>query len=283
MSPGWRAHFAAVLGMSRCHYYQRATRQVKRDEADIQLLRAAHQAHPYYGVRRLSIYLDWSHNKTRRLRTQAGIMIERPLKKRRMRTLVAEIKPAINAIKQYAVLRDPQHPQAGLSYQPMTEQNIWVQDFSYLWFTKCWHYLALVVQLKTRQILGWSLGLRHSSDLTLNDLTRALSKYRAPNILHNDQGSEYLSHRHAKLCQELNIVLSCSNKSSPWENGFMERVFATIKLELGALSQYQDLGLLHEAIALTIHYYNNQRIHTAFNMPPNDYAKLLRQLETRCL
>jgi len=282
VSLGWRSHFAAVLGVSRSHYYHKPIRRSERDQADIQLLQAAHQEHPYYGVRRLAIYLDWSKNKTRRLRTKAGIIVLHSAKRRRVRSVMGEIEPTINAISQYAVLRNPESPDKGLSYQPMTKQNIWVQDFSYLWFARCWHYLALVVQLKTRQIIGWCLGMRHNSDLTFTALINALNNHEAPDILHNDQGNEYLSYRNIELCQQRGIILSCSNKSSPWENGFMERVFATIKLELGPLTQYADLGLLYEAIALTIHYYNNTRIHTAFNMSPNDYAKHLHKLETTC-
>jgi putative transposase len=170
-----------------------------------------------------------------------------------------------------------------MSYEPMTQQSIWVQDFTYLWFERSWHYLAAVVQLKTRQIVGWKLGLRHSSELTHAALLDALSKHNPPSILHNDAGSEYLSYKHEQLCQQMNIILSCSNKGSPWENGFMERVFGTIKLELGPMGQYSDLGALYEGIALSIHYYNTKRIHSALKMSPNDYAASLSQVETVCL
>ena len=157
----------------------------------------------------------------------------------------------------------------------MVNAEAWVQDFTHVWFDRNHHYLAVVMSLKTREIVGWRLGLRHTSELTHEALTDALSRHAAPAILHSDQGSEYLSYKHQLLCQRMEIQLSCSNKSSPWQNGFMERWFGNFKREFYP-SQYKDLPQLHEAVALHIHYYNTQRIHTALDMTPAAYAAALK-------
>jgi transposase InsO family protein len=154
----------------------------------------------------------------------------------------------------------------------------WVQDFTYLWFERRWYYLAAVMDLKTRQIVGWQLGARHTSDLTYAAVVDALSKHPKPTILHSDQGSEYLSYKHQEFCQRRGIRLSCSAKSSPWQNGYMERVLGTVKREIGDLNKFKDLAELHEAVGLAIYYYNNKRIHTALRMSPVDYAKRLKRL-----
>jgi len=261
--------------MSRSSYYQPPTVLAARDERAVAELKAVHQEHPLYGVRRFVLELGWSANKARRIRTLAGIRVARPAKKRRYKAGQPEIAAPPNALRQYAVFRDEARPQAGMDYAGMTESGGWVQDFTYLWFNRSWHYLALVVNLKTRQVLGWKLGMSHSSELTYAALLDALSKYPAPYILHSDQGSEYLSYKHQLLCQRLEITLSCSAKSSPWQNGFMERLVGTVKAELPPLSSLKDLGELHEAIALTIHYYNHKRIHTALHMSPSAYAESL--------
>lgn len=148
----------------------------------------------------------------------------------------------------------------------MTKSGGWVQDFTYLFFERSWHYLAVVLDLKTRQVVGWRLGLSHSSELTHAALLDALSKYPAPTILHSDRGSEYLSFKHQLLCDKMEITLSCSKPDSPWQNGFMERFFGTIKPEIDKLSQYKNIAELHEAVALAIYYYNNKRIHTTLKM-----------------
>jgi len=74
----------------------------------------------------------------------------------------------------------------------------------------------------------------------------------------------------------MEIQLSASNKSSPWQNGFMERWFGGFKREMGNLAQYQDLSQLHEAIAMQIYYYNHKRIHSALRMSPAAYAAQLK-------
>jgi putative transposase len=266
----------AILGIGHSSYYARPQTQRERDERAVNEVREAHLRHPLYGVRRLSLHLGWSQNKARRIRTLAGITIARPSKKKRHGSSApAEILAAPNALKRFAHYRNEHRPQDGMSYAGMVDSGGWVQDFTYLWFQRSWHYLAVVLDLKTRQIVGWRLGLRHSSELTLAALQDALVKYPAPTILHSDQGSEYLSYKHQLMCDRYEITLSCSKRANPWQNGFMERFFGSFKPELGKLSHYHDLGELHEAIALTVHYYNTERIHTSLKMSPAAYAASL--------
>jgi putative transposase len=227
-------------------------------------------------VRRLSLHLGWSHHKARRIRSLAGVHIVRPSKKKRYGSSApAEILAAPNALKRFAHYRNLARPQDGMSYAGMADSGGWVQDFTYLWFERSWHYLAVVLDLKTRQVVGWQLGMRHSSELTLAALTDALAKYPAPTILHSDQGTEYLSYKHQLVCDRYEVTLSCSTRASPWQNGFMERFFGSFKPELGKLSQYKDVAQLYEAIALTVHYYNHDRIHLALQMSPAAYAASL--------
>jgi putative transposase len=239
-------------------------------------LEAAHEQHPFYGVYRLALHLGWNVKKARQIRTLAGVVIDRPRKKRRIRGGgKAEIAVPPNILQRYARFKDELRPQDGMDYADMVNAHAWVQDFTYLWFQGSWHYLAVVLDLKTRQAVGWRLGTRHTSELTYSALLDALSKHPPPAILHSDQGSEYLSYLHQLLCERLEIQLSCSNKSSPWQNGYMERWFGNFKRELGNPNQYQDLPQLYEAIALQIHYYNTERIHNALGMSPAAYAASL--------
>ncbi len=154
----------------------------------------------------------------------------------------------------------------------MTEFGAWVQDFTHIWFMGMWIYVATVLELKTRRILGWSLGIRHDKDLVHRAILDALSKYSPPPILHSDQGSEYLSYRLRDLCSKLEIKLSCSDRGSPWQNGFKERFYSTLKDELGDVKRFRDIAELYEGVALTIYYYNHKRIHTALKMSPMTYA-----------
>jgi putative transposase len=164
-----------------------------------------------------------------------------------------------------------------MDYSRMTgEANAWAQDFTYLRIRSGMFYLALVMDLTTREILSWKLGANHSSGLTHIALIQALHSNPAPAILHSDRGSEYLSERHATTCTRFGIMLSASKPGSPWQNGFMERCIKSIKEELGPLAQYQDINDLYIGIARAIAYYNNERIHLALKTTPAAYAAGLR-------
>ena len=253
----------------------RPTKQATHDDRDIAELRAAHEIHPFYGVDRLALHLGWNKKKARRIRNLAGVAVPTPTKKRRGKVGRAEIAAPLNILQRYARFRDELRPQDGLDYQGMLDAHAWVQDFTYLWFEKRWHYLAVVLDLKTRQVVGWKLGTRHTSELTLAALADALRKHEPPTILHSDQGSEYLSYKPQLMCGRYEIQLSASAKASPWQNGYMERWFGGFKPELGKLTNYKDVAELHEAIALQIHYYNTKRIHSALKMSPAAYAASL--------
>lgn len=256
----------------------RPTKQAASDTRAIAELRLAHEMHPFYGVDRLALHLGWNKKKTRRIRNLAGVAVPTPAKKRRGgRAGKAQIAAPLNILQRYVKFRNELRPQDGLDYQDMVDAHAWVQDFTYLWFEKRWHYLAVVLDLKTRQVVGWKLGTRHTSELTLAALQDALRKHASPAILHSDQGSEYLSYAHELVCDRYEIQLSASAKASPWQNGYMERWFGGFKPELGRLTNYQDIAELHEAIALQIHYYNTKRIHSALRMSPAAYATSLAE------
>jgi len=241
-----------------------------------------HEQHPFYGVPRLAIHLRWSEGKARRIRTKAGIVIPTTSTKHKYpRSIAAEISAPQNILHGYASFKDSNRPQDGMNYAGMVDAEAWAQDFTFIKHDHAFCYLAVVMSLKTREIVGWRLGTSHSSELTHSALLDALSKHNSPAILHSDQGSEYLSHRHQLLCERMEIQLSVSNKASPWQNGFMERWFGNLKKEFGKVSKYKDISELHEALAIYIHYYNTKRIHTALKAAPAAYAATLAKLAKR--
>lgn len=121
--------------------------------------------------------------------------------------------------------------------------------------------------------MGFPDSVRHNADLVAQALLQGLENYPAPWIAHSDQGSEYRSQIYLNLLKSLDIQPSMSEKASPWQNGHKESFYSGFKLELGHPECYLTLGELIEAIAQQIHYYNNQRIHTALKCPPAVFAK----------
>jgi transposase InsO family protein len=139
--------------------------------------------------------LHWTEKKARRIRNLAGVVAAKRTKKHRSKSGVAEVTAPVNALKPYADFKDENRPQDGQTYTRMTESGAWVQDFTHIWFMGMRVYVATVLDLKTRRIVGWSIGLRHDSELVHMAVLDALSKYPPPLVLHSDQDSEYLSYK----------------------------------------------------------------------------------------
>lgn len=269
---------ARVLGVGRTSLYDQPTVQKSKNDQAVLELKAAHVQHPLYGVRRLALYLGWSSNKTRRIRRLADVNILRPRNKYRSYQGKPEILAPANHLANFALFKDEARPQDGMDYSPMPLQaDAWVQDFTYLRIQSGMFYLALVMDLTTREILSWKLGTNHSSMLTHIALIQALQGNPSPSILHSDRGSEYLSERHATTCTRFGIQLSASKPGSPWQNGYMERCIKSVKEELGPLAKFQNIDSLYIGVASAVSYYNNERIHTSLKMSPRAYAKTLHQ------
>lgn len=147
-------------------------------------------------------------------------------------------------------------------------------------------FLATVMDLFSRRIIGWEVSSHHKSELVLNAFKDAQDKTgENPGISHCDQGSEYTSTDYEQVTKENKIRLSFSAKASPWQNGFQESFYDGFKLDLGDIDRFKTKGELIEAIHLTIHYYNNDRIHSKLKTSPQKfyeaYLKRVNQVKTQ--
>ncbi len=156
----------------------------------------------------------------------------------------------------------------------------WASDFTQWSFHGRAVYLATVMDIFNRKIVGWCLLNSHAVQLPLTALMNAIEKYGRPQILHSDQGSEYTGKIYTTFADNLGIRLSMSKKGSPWENGYQESFYSQFEVDLGDLNRYKTLGELAVAVYQQIYYYNNQRIHTKLKMPPAVFAQRQQILTT---
>ena len=158
---------------------------------------------------------------------------------------------------------------------PRVPNYIWVCDFTYLEWQDRFVYLATVMDLFTREIVGWHVSTRHTVNLTINALQDALiTRGTKPVFIHSDQGSEYLAKDYIKFATDWGITISMSKKASPWENGYQESFFNNFKTDLGLeFNRFRTIGQFTEAIHQTINYYNKHRIHTTLKTTPALYAQ----------
>ena len=265
------------MNLCRTSLYRKPDKQKRRDEKDLEALCKVHLEYPRYGVRRLSVLLGWNEKKTRRIMRLAGVKAVRTKKLPRGRA-VAEIAAPVNLLKEYWRFKDEAHPERGYDFNRLTDPalHIWVQDFTYIRWHGKMAYLACTMSLSTRFIVGWSFSLEHTADFICDSLENALFRFKKPEIVHNDRGSEYMSEKHFKVCEKYGIRMSASAPGEPWQNGFMESFFGTFKDE--NQHRFKDAATeaeLYEMVAQWIYYYNFKRLHTGLKTTPAAYAKKL--------
>ena len=153
-----------------------------------------------------------------------------------------------------------------------------VADITALPTAEGYLYLAVVLNLSTRQVWGWSMSGRLHGGLGLDALEMALKRYTpTPGMLHHsDRGGQYVSHAFAALLAQHGLVASMSRAANCWDNAVVESFFATLKREL---SQPRLIRSQHEARSIVFEYfevfYNRQRMHSSLgNLTPEAYAKL---------
>ncbi len=142
----------------------------------------------------------------------------------------------------------------------------WGVDISYVWTAEGWLYLAIVLDLFSRRIVGWAVSDRLKKDLALTALRRAIS-VRGPEpglIHHSDRGSQYCSYDYLRLLKANNMVPSMSGRGNCYDNAMLETVFKTIKSELVWRTSFQTRHQAENAIGRYIDgLYNPTRRHSA--------------------
>ncbi len=110
----------------------------------------------------------------------------------------------------------------------------WVGDITYIWTLEGWLYLAILVDLCTRAIVGWAVSAHCDTALALNALERAVARHRPPAglIQHTDRGSTYTAVDYRKRLESCDMISSMSRKGNCWDNAVAESTFGTIKAEL---------------------------------------------------
>ena len=140
----------------------------------------------------------------------------------------------------------------------------WVGDITYLWTDEGWLYLAVILDLYSRRVIGWATGERLSEGLAHAALQRALSERSIGKglIHHSDRGSQYTSVDYQRLLQAHGLVVSMSRKGNCWDNAVVESFFATLKVELG--DRFPSRALAHDALFEYIEvFYNRARMHAS--------------------
>ena len=250
-----KTNLAEQLGVSRQSLYYKPLKPVQ-DLAVKMEIETVLSSHPSYGHKRVALELGINKKKALRIMKKFGLKPYKRRIKRPRKTNDLNRPPTIyqNLIKDVEIFK-PNH--------------IWVADFTYIKFQGKFIYLSTVMDLFTREIIGWCISGSHDRFLVASALTMALEKTKTtPVYHHSDQGSEYDSYDYVKILEKSKIKISMSVKGHPWENGYQEAFYSQFKVDFGHPDQYSTWGELIEAIHLQINYYNKNRIHTSLKTSP---------------
>jgi len=250
-----KTDLAQSLGVSRSSLYYQPLRPAK-DLLIKSEIEKVLSDHPSYGHKRISMELKMNRKKVLRVMKKFDLKPYKRRIKRPSKPNDANKAPTIynNLIKTFC---------------PIKPNIVWVADFTYIKFQNKFIYLSTVMDLFTREILGWGVSGNHDCFLVLESLGMALPKTKKlPTYHHSDQGSEYDSYDYIKKLEENNITISMSKKGHPWENGYQESFYSQFKVDLGRPDQFETWGELIEAIHIQINYYNSRRIHTSLKTSP---------------
>ena len=160
----------------------------------------------------------------------------------------------------------------------------YVGDITYIQTQEGWLYLAIVIDLYSRKIVGWSMDDNLKVDLVNNALSMALTQ-RKPSkglIWHTDRGSQYASYAHKDLLQKYGIIQSMSRKGNCYDNAVAESFFHTLKTELIYHTTFETKSQANQEIFEYIEiYYNRQRSHSANNyLSPVEFEEKMLQKES---
>ena len=263
-----------VLDVSKSGFFSRSkrdheSRAIKRLELVLQVTKIHQESRGNYGSPRVlralkALDIRCSKRKIERLMQVEGIRAKTK-KKFRFTTDSNHRLPIAENVLDH-------------NFQPGQPNKVWLADITYVWTHEGWLYLAAVLDLGTRKIVGWSMSDRMKEGLVLGALDMA-NKRQAPSrglIHHSDRGSQYAGHTYAQKLWAYGMIASMVRRTQCWPNAPMESLFNTFKTEHIYFEDFLTRQHAKESIFEWIEvYYNRQRMHSTLSYrTPECYEQL---------
>lgn len=261
-----------MLKIARSSYYYKKTLDIQKEKEDADLrdkIESIVVAHERYGYRRVTAQLkrdgsDINHKRVQRIMQQEGIICK--LKKRWVRTTDSNhpYPVAPNLLKEAKI--------TGVN-------QAWVADITYIRIMTAFVYLAVILDVFSRKVVGWAISLRIDTELTRAALKMAIETRRPPPkgcIHHSDRGVQYAAHEYVDDLNTAGLLISMSRKGNPYDNAWAESFMKTLKSEEVYLWDYKTFEDVRKRIPYFIEdVYNEKRLHSALGYcPPNEYEAL---------
>lgn len=242
-----------LLNINRnCFYYQPKP-EIEENEKIIQLLKEQYAFTPFYGYRKMTVWLQ-----------KQGFLVN----EKRVRRLMNKIawQTIYRAPKTTVVNKEHKKYPYLLKGLEITKKNqVWATDITYIPMNKGFMYLIAIIDLHTRMVLNWEVSNSMNAEWCAKMLEETIEKYGKPEIFNTDQGSQYTSDIHIKTLKNNGVKISMDGKGRAIDNIFIERLWRSVKYENVYLQAYEDGISLHQGMKRYFYFYNNERFHQSLN------------------
>lgn len=261
------------MEVSRSGYYQYLkTGHNSKIDKEFELLSNVRQIHGEtrgaYGSRRMSEKLrsqghDVGRCRARSLMKKAGVSVKRCKKFKRTTDSKHNLPVAPNLLDR--------------NFQVDRPDTVWCSDISYLWTIEGWLYLAVIIDLYSRKVVGWAMSSRLKASLVTESLLMAYWRRKPAKGLvhHSDRGSQYAGCDYQKLLDGYGMICSMSRKGNCWDNAVVESFFHSLKTEWTADIIYRTRDEARGDVIQYIEmFYNSHRLHSSLGYKnPNGFEK----------
>jgi transposase InsO family protein len=249
------------MGVSRSGYYKYVKNEHEdKMDPDFELVAKVRQIHSdtrgSYGSRRISGQLrddghDVGRYRARSLMKKAGVSVKRRKKFKRTTDSNHKLPIAANHLNRQFEVERP--------------DTVWCADITYLWTIQGWLYLAVVLDLYSRKIVGWAMSNRLTAPLVKEALSMAYWRRKPEKglIHHSDRGSQYAENKYQKMLEQYGMICSMSRKGDCWDNAVVESFFHSLKTEWIADIIYRTRDEARSDVIRYIEmFYNSHRLHS---------------------
>ncbi len=205
----------------------------------------------------------------------------------RVRKHMAKLNLLVTQRRAYKVTTKRKHSDAvaenllNQNFNPLEANQVWAGDVTYLKTGEGWMYLAIVMDLYSRRIVGWHIDKRMTTDLISKAMIKAFNLRQPPKglVFHSDRGSQYTSKQYRKLLKSYGVRASMGDIGACWDNAVVERFFGSLKYDWIFKVHQPTREHMKQDVTAYIKYYNLERLHSANgNMTPAEYENSLKKV-----
>jgi len=245
-----------LVSLPRSSYYRPVYEPSKISQEDLELMRLIdeeYMRHPFYGSRKIRIYLK-----------RQGYRVNRKRVQRLMRRMgIQSLAPKPNTSSPRKDHKIYPYLLKGMNIN--RPNMVWCSDITYIRLSGGFVYLTAVMDWHSRYVLSWEISVTMDDDFCVNALKSAIRQYGRPDIFNTDQGSQYTGKDFTGVLLGHNIKISMDGKGRAMDNIFIERLWRSVKYEEIYLHEYQNVKELIVALKKYFNFYNFERSHQSLD------------------